>query len=127
MPGPFEHWIYTVPLRLRSLFRRNRVERELADELRDHLEHLIADNRARGMDAETARRAALRLMDGLEQKKEQCRDARRVGFIEDFFKDMRFGLRSMRRSPAFALTAEASHAQRITRNVGPLIGVCDRG
>ena len=51
----FEHWVYTVPLRLRSLFRRKHVEQELQDELRDHLEQQIKENVARGMTAEEAR------------------------------------------------------------------------
>ena len=38
------HWFYTVPLRLRSLFRRSRVEQELDEELRYHLERQIEEN-----------------------------------------------------------------------------------
>ena len=48
----WEKWIYTVPLRVRSLFRRREVERELDEELRNHLEEQIRANMARGMNAE---------------------------------------------------------------------------
>jgi predicted permease len=90
-----ERWIYTVPLRLRSLLRRRRVEQELDEELRYHLERQIEENIARGLSSEEARYAALRAMGGIEQHKEACRDTRRVRFVEDFVHDVRFGLRTM--------------------------------
>src|SRR5579872_3428189 len=109
-------WRYTLPLRLRSLFRRDAVENDLNDELRDHVEHLVDQNMARGMTREEARCAAMRAMDGLEQRKEDCRDTRRVRPIEDFFKDLRYALRAFSRSPVFALTAVLSLALGIGAN-----------
>lgn len=100
-----KHWLYTAPLRLRSLFRRNNVEQELDDELRDHLDHLIEENLAMGMDAEEARFAAMRAMDGLEQQKEACRDKRRVNYVEDILQDVRFGLRILFTKPGFTVVA----------------------
>src|ERR1044072_5326495 len=96
-----EHWFYTVPLRLRSLFRRGQVEAELEEELRYHLERQIEVNTAAGMSLEEARYAALRAMHGLDQRKEECRDMRRVRFIEDLLQDLRFSLRSLRKRPGF--------------------------
>src|SRR5215469_185236 len=52
-----EHWMYTIPLRLRSLFRRHRVERELDEELQYHLQGKAEEFLAQGMAAEDARRA----------------------------------------------------------------------
>jgi hypothetical protein len=101
----WEHWLYTIPLRLRSLFRRHRVEQDLDDELRFHLEALIDQHQRAGMNAADARRAALREMDGLELRKEQCRDARRVGAIDALVQDLRYALRGMRRNPAFSSMA----------------------
>src|SRR6185369_16880459 len=98
----FERWVYTLPLRLRSLVRRGRVEGELDEELRYHLERQIEENVARGMSAEEARYAALRAMGGVEQHKEACRDARRVGVLEDLVRDLRYGLRMLARSPGFS-------------------------
>src|SRR6185436_7230782 len=96
-----EHWLYTVPLRLRSLFRRGQVEAELEEELRYHLERQIEVNIAAGMPAEEARFAALRAMHGLDQRKEECRDMRRVRLIEDLWQDFRFSLRSLLKRPGF--------------------------
>jgi predicted permease len=89
-------------LRLRSLLRRARVERELAEELSFHLQELIAENRAAGMSAGQARIAALRMMGGVSQIKEECRDMRMTTGIEGFFRDIRHALRMMRKNPAFA-------------------------
>jgi hypothetical protein len=61
--------LYALPLRIRSLFRRDRVEEELDDELRDHLERRIEADIARGMTADDARYAAMRAMGGVEQRK----------------------------------------------------------
>jgi predicted permease len=89
-------------LRLRSLFRRNRVERELEEELQFHIEQRIELEMARGLSREEARYAALRAMDGMEQRKEECRDMRRVNFIDDLLRDLRYAARNLRRSPGFA-------------------------
>src|SRR4030095_14915472 len=96
-----ERWFYTVPLRLRSLFRRAQVEAELDEELRYHLERQMEVNIAAGMLAEEARYAALRAMHGLDQRKEECRDMRRVRFIEDLWQDFRFSLRMLVKRPGF--------------------------
>jgi len=96
-----EHWWYAVPLRLRSMFRRNRVERELEEEFRFHLDQLIAQEMAAGKTVAEARSAALRAMDGIERQKEKCRDMRRVPYIESFFHDLRQGVRALRRKPRF--------------------------
>jgi hypothetical protein len=95
-------WIFKFPLRLRSLFRNNCVEKELSDELRFHLERLIEQNTARGITPEDARFAALRELGAVEQIKEECRDMRRTNYIENVLKDARYALRTLRRSPGFS-------------------------
>ena len=75
-------WTYKVPLRFRSLFRKSCVEKDLSDELRFHLEKLSEDYIAQGMTSEEARYAAQRDLGGVEQVKEECRDMRRVNYIE---------------------------------------------
>jgi putative ABC transport system permease protein len=92
-------------MRLRSLFRRGRVEQEMEAELRFHLDQQIEENRASGMSPDQARRAALRTIGSIRQLEEECRDMRRVNFIENLVRDLRFGVRSLRLSPAFTVVA----------------------
>src|SRR5271165_5598084 len=93
-----EHWLYALPLRLRSLFRRERVEQELDEELQYHLDRKIQEYIAQGQTPEQARYAALRSMEGLTQRKEECRDTRRVNFIENTLRDIRYSHRILAKS-----------------------------
>jgi predicted permease len=96
-----EHWLYTIPLRLRSLFRWAQADQELDEELRDHIERKADEYAAQGMTQEQAHRRARLDLEGFEQTKEKCRDARRVSWIENFAQDSHFGLRILRKSPGF--------------------------
>jgi macrolide transport system ATP-binding/permease protein len=97
-----EHWWFTAPLRLRSILRRSRVEKELDEELQFHLEHKIEEGIAKGLSPRDARYEALRAIGGLEQRKEEVRDTRRVHWLTDFVDDIRYAIRSLRRTPALA-------------------------
>jgi len=94
-----ERWIYKLPLRLSSLFRRQKADEELDEELRDHLDQKAQQLVAQGMSAQQARRAAVLEMGCLEKRKEECRDARRVNQLENFVRDIRFGFRMLCKSP----------------------------
>src|SRR6516165_4375732 len=94
-------------MRMRSLLSRRRVEDDLDEELRYHLERQIAENMAAGMGSQAARRAALREFVRFEQRKEECRDMRRMNLIDELFQDLRFAVRQMTGSPGFALAAIA--------------------
>src|ERR1700730_16792541 len=98
-------WYYKLPLRLRSIFHKNRAELDLSDELQFHLQNQIDEYVAQGMNPKEARHAALRSLGGIEQAKQERRDARKVNLIENFLQDVRFGLRTIRRSPGFSSLA----------------------
>ncbi len=92
-------------LRIRSLFRRRRVEAELQDELQFHLEELVKEKAAAGLPPVEARREALRAMGGIAQFQEDCRAMRGVSFWEDLLRDVRYAGRSFTRAPVFFLSA----------------------
>src|SRR5467141_47202 len=91
--------------RLAALFHRRRLENDLDDEFRSHLEMSIDLNLRKGMTPADARREALRSFGGLEQTKELYREQRGLHMIETTLQDLRFGLRMLRRTPGFSILA----------------------
>ncbi len=91
--------------RLAALFRRRRLEEDLNEELRSHLEMAVELNLGKGMGPEDARREAMKSFGGVEQTKENYREQRGLPMIETTLQDLRFGFRMLRRSPGFSILA----------------------
>src|SRR6266699_1533713 len=95
-------------LRLRALFRRTAVDREIDEELRFQVDRQIESHKKAGLDdAEAARRARLEF-GGLDQIKEEYRDALGVRAIDRLRQDVRFSLRSLRATPTVTAVAVLS-------------------
>jgi len=102
--------------RMRALFRRGRVEGELEEELRFHLERQVQKYLEAGWSREEARRRAQLEFGGYEQVKEEYREARGVSFIETLARDVRYGLRMLTSNPGFSVVTILTLALGIGAN-----------
>lgn len=98
-------WMRILFNRCAALLRRSRLDRELDEELRAHIDLAISENRERGMSPEQARTAALLSFGGVTQIREAYRSQRGLPWLEDGARDLQFALRGLRKSPGFTLTA----------------------
>jgi predicted permease len=98
-------WIRILLNRGAALFRSKKLDADLDEELRAHIDLAIAENRAQGMNELQARTAALRAFGGITQIRETYRVQRGLPWLEQAARDIRYAVRQLRKSPGFALTA----------------------
>ena len=103
-------WITESWVRIRSLFRRSTIEDGLSEEFRFHIDQQTEKYRRGGMSPDEARRRALLRFGGLEGVKESARDELRPALLEDSGRDIRHGVRVLRRAPGFTASALATLA-----------------
>ena len=110
-------WFHQLVMRLRMLFGRHSASLRLDDELQYHLERQIAENRSAGMSPGDARTAALRAFGNPALVRDHARATWSWDRLETFFLDLRYSLRTLRRTPGFTLIAVFVIALGIGANV----------
>src|SRR6266700_4103394 len=97
-------WFQRIQRRIEGMLQKRKLDADMAEEMRSHIEMRTRENIEAGMPADEARYAAIRQFGWVDNIQETCREQRGVTWLEHLVQDLRYGARMLRRNVSVALT-----------------------